>query len=154
MSHFGWDHYKIMYMLRSLVYGARLRIYCVLCSKHMAPLAVCSAPLLVRDQALGVPEFFRLAYSLTIWWGHGINSSPPSDAYMRQWIRSALVQITVCRLLGAKPLSKPMQDYCQLDPWEQTSVKFLSKYQTVHSLKCICKYHLRNGDHFVHGEMS
>ena len=33
------------------------------------------------------------------------NSSPPSAAYMRQWIRSALVQIMVCRLFGAKPLS-------------------------------------------------
>ena len=30
----------------------------------------------------------------------------------------------VCRLLGAEPLSKPMLGYCQLDPYEQTSVKF------------------------------
>ena len=30
-----------------------------------------------------------------------LNSSPPSAAYMRQWIRSALVQIIACRLLGA-----------------------------------------------------
>ena len=42
-----------------------------------------------------------------------INSSPPSDAHMRQWIRSALVQIIACRLFGAKPLSKPMLIYCQ-----------------------------------------
>ena len=34
---------------------------------------------------------------------------------MRQWIRSALVQIMACRLLGAKPLYKPMLGYCQLD---------------------------------------
>ena len=33
------------------------------------------------------------------------NSSPPSAAYMRQWIGSALVPITACRLFGAKPLS-------------------------------------------------
>ena len=33
------------------------------------------------------------------------NSSPPSAPYMRQWIRSALVQIMTCRLFGAKPLS-------------------------------------------------
>ena len=45
-----------------------------------------------------------------------INSSPPSAAYMRQWIRSALVQIMACRLFGAKPLSKPMLEYYQLDP--------------------------------------
>ena len=33
------------------------------------------------------------------------------------------------RLFGAKPLSKPMLGYCQLDPLEQTSVKFQSKYK-------------------------
>ena len=30
-----------------------------------------------------------------------LNSSPPSDAYMRQWTVSALVQIMACRLFGA-----------------------------------------------------
>ena len=44
-----------------------------------------------------------------------VNSSPPSAAYMCQWIGSSLVQIMACRLFGAKPLSKPMLDYCQLD---------------------------------------
>ena len=52
-------------------------------------------------------------------------SYPPSAAYMRQWIGSVLVQIMVCRLYGAKPLSKPMLGR-QLDPWEQTSVIFFS----------------------------
>ena len=52
-----------------------------------------------------------------------INSSPPSATYMRQWTGSALVQIMACCLIGAKPLSKPMLGYCQLDPYEQTSVK-------------------------------
>ena len=28
-----------------------------------------------------------------------------------------------CRLIGAKPLSEPMLDYCQLDPCEHISVK-------------------------------
>ena len=51
------------------------------------------------------------------------NSSPPSAAYMRQWIVSALVQIMACRLLGAKPLSKQMLAYRQLDPKEHTSVR-------------------------------
>ena len=53
-----------------------------------------------------------------------VNSSPPSAAYMRQWTGSALAQIMACRLFGTKPLSKPMLAYCQLDPEEQTSVKF------------------------------
>ena len=52
-----------------------------------------------------------------------VNSSPPGVAYMRQLIGSALVQIMACHLFGAKPLSKPMLEDCQLDPWEQTSVK-------------------------------
>ena len=80
-------------------------------------------------------------------------SSPSNAAYMHQWIGSALVKIMACRLFGAKPLSKPMLGYCQLDHWEQTSVKFWSKYKTFHSWKSIWKYHLRNGGHVVQGEM-
>ena len=38
--------------------------------------------------------------------------------------RPALVQIVACWLFSAKPLSKPMLGYCQLDSLEQTSVKF------------------------------
>ena len=41
--------------------------------------------------------------------------SPFGAAYMRQWIESALVQIMACRLFGAKPFSKPMLGYRQLD---------------------------------------
>ena len=52
----------------------------------------------------------------TISWCHIFHSSPPSAAYMRQWIRSALVHVMASHLLGAQPLSKPMVDYCQLDP--------------------------------------
>ena len=67
-----------------------------------------------------------------------INSlSPPSATYMHQWIGSALVQIMACRLFGAKSLSKPMLAYCQLDLWEQISVKFKSEFYYIHSQKCI-----------------
>ena len=48
--------------------------------------------------------------------GQWVNSSPPSTAFMHQWIRSALVQIMACCLYAAKPLSKPMLGYCQLGP--------------------------------------
>ena len=34
---------------------------------------------------------------------------------MPQWIGAALVEVMACRLLDAKPLSKPMLGYCQLD---------------------------------------
>ena len=49
---------------------------------------------------------------------------PPSAAYMRQRIGLALVQMMACRLFGAKPSSKPTLDYCQMEPYKQTSVKF------------------------------
>ena len=42
-----------------------------------------------------------------------------------------------CRLFGDKPLSKSILGYCQLDLYEQTSLKFQSKYTHFHSRKCI-----------------
>ena len=81
-----------------------------------------------------------------------MDSSSPSAAYMHHWTGSALVQIMACRLIGAKPLSEPMLEYCYLDPYEQTSVKFESKYKTFHSWKCIWKCRLGNGGHFSRGQ--
>ena len=80
-----------------------------------------------------------------------INSSPPSVAYMRQWIELATVQVMACRLFGAKPLSKPVLGYCQFDSSEQTSMKFNQNTKTNHSRKCIWQYPLRNEGHFVQG---
>ena len=37
-----------------------------------------------------------------------------------------------CRLFGDKPLPEPMLIYCQLDPWEETSVKNESQLKTFH----------------------
>ena len=36
-----------------------------------------------------------------------------------------------CRQFGTKSLSKPTLCYCQLEPWEQTSVNFLIKIQKI-----------------------
>ena len=41
---------------------------------------------------------------------------------------------------GNQPLPQPMMIYCWLDPWEQTSVKFESKYKHPHSRKYIWKF--------------
>ena len=71
-----------------------------------------------------------------------VNSSTPSAAYMRQWTGPALVQVMACRLFGAKPLPEPILAYCQLDSWEQISVKFESEFYNFHSRKCIWKYRL------------
>ena len=46
-----------------------------------------------------------------------------------------------------------MLEYYQLDPWEQTSVKFQSKFQHFHSRKCVWMCRLRTGGHFVSASM-
>ena len=62
----------------------------------------------------------------------GLNSSPPSAAYMRQWIGSPMVQVMACRLFRAKPLPEAMLAYCQLNSWEHTSVKYESEFYHFH----------------------
>ena len=71
---------------------------------------------------------------------------------MCQWVRWAVVHIMACRLFSAKPLSKPILCYYQLNPQGQTAVKFESKLKktTFHSLK----RHPGNGAHCVQGEVS
>ena len=83
------------------------------------------------------------AENVSTWWCHhvgntvsykqlcfsGLNSSPPSAAYMRHWIGSELVQIMACCLFSTKPLSKSMLSCCQLDPQEQPSMRFYSNYK-------------------------
>ena len=61
-----------------------------------------------------------------------INSSPPSATYMYQWTGSALLQVMACHLFGAKSLPAPMMAYCQLDSWEQISVKFELEFYHFH----------------------
>ena len=70
-------------------------------------------------------------------WCCPLKSSPPSAAYMRQWSGSAFVQDMACRLFGTKPLPESMLAYCQLDSWEQISVKFEFEFYRFHSRKCI-----------------
>ena len=69
-----------------------------------------------------------------------IESSPPSPGCMRQWMGSTLIHIMACRLFGATALTKPMLGYCQLNPWEHTSVKLLSKYRAFHSRNASAKW--------------
>ena len=71
-----------------------------------------------------------------------VNSSPPSAAYMRQWTRSALVQVMACRMFGAKPAPEPMLVYCQLDSWQQISVKLELEFYHFHWRKFICNCRL------------
>ena len=105
--------------------------------RHQELIALCTPPKLII-----------MTYCNHIKKGLRFNSSPPGVAYMRQWTLSTLVQVMARHLFGAKPLPEPMLPYCQLDPWEQTSVKFESRYNTFHSWKCTWKCRLRKGGHF------
>ena len=67
------------------------------------------------DKPFSVPVMVSLLTHICVSRPQWVNSSLPSAAYMRQWIGSALVQIMACRLFGAKPLSKPISHYFQLD---------------------------------------
>ena len=60
-----------------------------------------------------------------------------------------------CRLVSAKPLSEfePVLICCQLDPWEQTSVKYQWEFKHFHSRKCIGKCCLQNSSHLVSASM-
>ena len=58
-----------------------------------------------------------------------------------------------CRLIGIKPLSEPMLEYCWFETYEQTSVKFVAKFINFHSRKCIRKCRMQNAVYFVSGPM-
>ena len=72
-----------------------------------------------------------------------VNSPPPSAAYMRQWIGSALAQIMACRLFVAEPLSETMLTYCQLEHKEHISIKFCFKFKYFPARRCIWIWCLR-----------
>ena len=61
---------------------------------------------------------------------------------MLHWTGSALVHVMAWPLFGAKPLPELMLAYCQLDSWEQISVKFELQFYHFHSRKCIWNSHL------------
>ena len=48
-----------------------------------------------------------------------------------QWVKSPLDLLLAWHIFSAKLSLEPMLTYCQLDPWEGTSVKFESKYKTL-----------------------
>ena len=80
----------------------------------------------------------------------GLNSFPPSAAYMRQWVGLALVQIMAWRRIG----DITNAGLLSIVPLGTSLSEILIKIQKNHSLKCIWKYLLRYGGHFVHGEVN
>ena len=67
----------------------------------------------------------------------------PLVSHKCQWTGLSLVPEMAYRLFGDEPLPAPGLVYCQVDPWEQTSTKFYSKF------KC----RLDNVGHFVSASM-
>ena len=74
--------------------------------------------------------------------GCWLSFNSPSAAYMCQWTRSALVQVMAWCLFGTKPLPESTLAYCQLDFWEQISVKFELEFYHFYSRKSIWNCHL------------
>ena len=67
-----------------------------------------------------------------------VNSFPPSAAYMRHWMRWALVPVMACRLFGAKPLPEPMLVFfvnCTLGSTLQWNSN--QKHRIFHSRTCV-----------------
>ena len=54
-----------------------------------------------------------------------------------------------CRLFDAKPLPEPMLDQCQLDRWEQVSLKFESEFYPFIQENAFEKVICQNGGHFI-----
>ena len=78
------------------------------------------------------------------------NPSPPSAAYMRQWIGWSLIHMMACRLFGAKPLSEPMLGHCQLrllgtNSWMSVKIRSFSFKNSNENVVC------QNSGHFVQG---
>ena len=135
-----WDYTQLHIFPKSVLWISNLGIK--LMCKCVAENHVCSGDYFTDDFAILIWiqdkfHFFGMNWytqSVAVTWL--INSSPPRAAYKCQWTVSALVQIMACRLYGTKPLSEPMLDHYQLDPWEQSSVKFfLIKIQNFSFMK-------------------
>ena len=89
----------------------------------------------------------RNSRDLTTYYVHMyLISSPRSAAYMRRWAGSALVQIMACPMIGTKPLSEPIRNNFQWSR-KQNSHSFIQE-------NALENCRLRNGGHFVQGEMS
>ena len=79
---------------------------------------------------------------------HYIIPISASHTYMHHWTRPSLVQIILCCLFTAKPLSEPMLVNCQMRHQGEISVHFI-QINPVHFGKWFWKCHVQNGGHFV-----
>ena len=83
------------------------------------------------------------AENVSIWWRHNGEENPPvTRAHKRLVMQNYGAFFFLSRTS------------CWADDLGRREVKFESKYKMFHLRKCIWKYRLRNGGHFVQGEMS
>ena len=152
------EHYDGSYKanLQATIDNNRLSIYC----GYHTTSVICSGKYFIATMAeyIGVMLVYMQNCICTAIWNVYQRyldvlqiHPPPNAAYMRQWIGPTLVHIMAFRLFGAKPLHQPMLAYCQLDFWEQISMKFESEFYNFHFKKVFEIVVCQNGGHFVQG---
>ena len=73
------------------------------------------------NKLLSEPMMVSLLMHICVAWPQWVNSEWHKYVLVN---KPSLVQVMACCLTGTEPLSEPMLEYRQLDPWEQTSVKY------------------------------
>ena len=108
--HFADDTFKRIFLNENVIISIKMSL------KFVPNGPINNIPALVQimawhrpgDKPLSEAMMVNLQRHICVTRPQWVNSSPPSAAYMRQWIGSALVQIMACRLFGAKPLPEPI----------------------------------------------
>ena len=94
----------------------------MLTTQHMCPVAFlnkCSGILSVTCVWM-----YTFKITTTSARGHKVNSSRPTNAFMRQQTKSQLVYLMTCRLFGTEHLSETMNIWCQLNPKKHILMTF------------------------------
>ena len=108
-----------------------------------------------KKLSLIVLENVACKMSANYFWPPCINSSPLSAAYMCQWIGSPLVQIMACgRIILHQAIIKTNAGLLSIGPLGTNFSEILIQIQNFSFTKCIWRYRLWNGGHFVQWEMS
>ena len=125
----GGSRFVMPLALQNGCHGRRGRITCLWLSKFFDCLTIGTIHETMVVQMTWVWTFFSndIYIYIYIYAFHRLKQFLTHSARVaHMWVSklTITVQRMACRLAVAKPLSEPMLEYCQLDRWEQTSVKF------------------------------
>ena len=81
-------------------------------------------------------HLYQTGLAINLRW---VNSSPPSAAFMCQWIWLALIQIMACCLFGTKPLVKTNAGLLSIGPLQTNFSEVLIKLQNFSLTKVLLK---------------